>query len=473
MYLLRRYCEARLRTKISATIGPASADIEKIKKMIQLEVSAFRINFSHGGISEWKNFIDLIQDSCRSLNAYIAIIGDLPGPSIRIGEINGKVCLNTGDRVRIVHRNRVEDANEKVIPMPLDLFFTNIRVGDVILMDDGKIQLYVEEIDGKEVTARALTPAEISSRKAIVIKGREIGLPTLSERDLEAIRFCVSNDFDYIGLSYVRSARDVELLRSKLTSLGGSEIGIISKIETVQAITNLQEIVDSSDALLVARGDLGMHFGLEQIPRLQEMIVEKCLERSKPVIVATQLLGSMIENPVPTRSEIIDILSAIRDGVDTLMLTGETAVGKYPVEAVQWLRKVIETYDSTITFRKIKLPEDADVRDRFAEGITMLAESLRASIAIYTKTGRVALRISSNRPKVKVYACSGSIKTIRKTSIFWGVKPVKVNAQEYFEGLEEMVSTLKASGEIKTGDIVVLTYGLRDEPMHLVKIIQV
>jgi len=462
-----------LKTKICATIGPASADLEKIKKMIELGVSAFRINFSHGSMSDWKNFVDLIQDSCRSLNTYTAIIGDLPGPSIRIGEINGKVYLNNGDRAKIVHRDRVEDANKKVIPMPLDFFFTNIHAGDILLMDDGKIQLYVEEINGREVTVRALTPAEISSRKAIVIKGREIGLPTLSERDYEAIRFCVSNDFDYIGLSYVRSAEDVELLRSKLTSLGGSEIGVISKIETMQAVTNLQEIVDSSDALLVARGDLGMHFGLEQIPRLQEMIVEKCLERGKPVIVATQLLGSMIENPVPTRSEIIDILSAIRDGVDALMLTGETAAGKYPVEAVQWLKKVIETYDSTITFRKIKLPPDADVRDRFAEGITMLAESLRASIAIYTKTGRVALRISRNRPIVKVYACSGSIKTIKKISIFWGVKPVKVNAQEYFEGLDEMVSTLKSSGEIKIGDIVVLTYGLRDEPMHLVKIIQI
>ncbi|MEM3820108.1 MAG: pyruvate kinase, partial [Nitrososphaerota archaeon] len=168
-----------------------------------------------------------------------------------------------------------------------------------------------------------------------------------------------------------------------------------------------------------------------------------------------------------------DILSAARDGVDTLMLTGETAAGKYPLEAVEWLKKIIETYDSTITPRKIKLTRDADVRDRFAEGITMLAESLRASIAIYTKTGRVALRISRNRPNVNIYACSGSIKTIRRISILWGVKPVKVDAQEYFEGLEEMLSTLRSSGEVKNGDVVILTYGLKDEPMHLVKIIQV
>lgn len=462
-----------MRTKIAVTIGPASSDPEKIKKFIELGVTAFRINFSHGNIKDWKNYVDLIQEVCGNYNRHVALIGDLPGPSIRLGELKDKVRLQRDDTVKIVLKDKTEETVDRILPMPLELFFKNICIGDILLMDDGRIQLIIEEVGENEATAKALTPAEIGSRKALVIKNKEIGLPTLSNRDLEAIKFCVENDFDYIGLSYVRNVRDVETLRSILVSLDGREIGVISKIETVSAMNNLDEITDSSDALLVARGDLGMHFGLEQVPRLQELIVEKCLERGKPVIVATQLLGSMIDNPVPTRSEIVDILSAARDGVDTLMLTGETAAGKYPVEAVEWLKKIIETYDATITFRKIKLPRDADVKDRFAEGITMLAESLRASIAIYTKTGRVALRISRNRPSVNVYACSGSLKTIRRISIVWGVRPVKVNALEYFEGLEEMLSTLRSSGEIKNGDTVIFTYGLKDEPMHLVKIIQV
>lgn len=462
-----------MRTKIAVTIGPASSDHGKIKKFIELGVSAFRINFSHGNIGEWKNYLDLIRDVCKTCNRYVALVGDLPGPSIRLGELKDKVYLQKGDTVKIIRGEKIEEIGEKILPMPLDLFFKNVGVGDILLMDDGRIQLLVEEVGKKEATARALTFAEIGSRKAVVIKGKEVGLPTLSNRDLEAVKFCVENDFDYIGLSYVRGVGDVEMLRSTLVSLGGREIGVISKIETVSAINNLNEIIDSSDVLLVARGDLGMHFGLEQVPRLQEFIIEKCLERGKPVIVATQLLGSMIDNPVPTRSEIVDVLSAARDGVDTLMLTGETAAGKHPVEAVEWLKKIIETYDPAINLRKIKLPRDADVRDRFAEGITMLAESLRASIAIYTKTGRVALRISRNRPNVNVYACSGSLKTIRKISILWGVKPVKVDAQEYFEGLDEMLSTLKSSREIKNGDTLILTYGLKDEPMHLVKIMQV
>ncbi|MEM3620854.1 MAG: pyruvate kinase [Nitrososphaerota archaeon] len=462
-----------MRTKMAVTIGPASADPEKIKKFIELGVSAFRINFSHGDVEEWKNYVDLIQDACRKYDRYVALIGDLPGPSIRLGELKDKIRLEKDDVVKIIHGDRSEEADEKVLPIPLELFFKNISVRDILLMDDGRIQLVIQEVGKNEATAKALTSAEIGSRKAVVIKNKEIGLPTLSSRDLEALKFSVENDFDYIGLSYVRNIGDVEILRSTLVSLGGREIGVISKIETVSAFNNLEEITDSSDALLVARGDLGMHFGLEQVPRLQELIVEKCLGKGKPVIVATQLLGSMVENPVPTRSEIVDILSAARDGVDTLMLTGETAAGKYPLEAVEWLKKIIETYDSTITPRKIKLTRDADVRDRFAEGITMLAESLRAFIAIYTKTGRVALRISRNRPNVNIYACSGSVKTIRRISILWGVKPVKVDAQEYFEGLEEMLSTLRSSGEVKNGDVVILTYGLKDEPMHLVKIIQV
>ena len=472
-YCYERHAGNKLKTKIAVTIGPASAEPEKIKEIIELGASAFRINFSHGNVDEWKRYVDLIQDACKNLNKHIALIGDLPGPSIRLGEIKDKVILKKNDLAKMICKDRIEGSDEKVLPIPFEPFFYNINVGDILLMDDGRIQLQVVEVEKGEVTVKALTPAEISSRKAIVVKGKEIDLPTLSNRDLEAARFSVSNDLDYIGLSYVRNVKDVELLKSTLASLGGVELGVISKIETVQAVNNLTEIIDASDALLVARGDLGMHFGLEQVPRLQESIVEKCLEKGKPVIVATQLLGSMIDNPVPTRSEIVDILSAVRDGVDTLMLTGETAAGKYPVEAVKWLKKVIETYDLTITPRKIRLPRDADIRDRFAEGITMLAESLRASIAIYTKTGKVALRILRNRPNVEVYACSGYIKTIRKLSILWGVKPVKVENLEYFEGLEEMLSTLRSSGEVKSGEVIVLTYGLKDEPIHLVKIVQI
>lgn len=462
-----------LKVKIAVTIGPSSSDSEKIREFMKLGVHAFRINFSHGNIEEWKKYVDLVRDASNSLNSYVALIGDLPGPSIRIGEISGKIVLNRDEEATIVYTDRVEDPESKIIPMPLSLFFKNVRVGDTLIMDDGKIQLIVKEVRDREVAVKALTRAEVSSRKAIVVKGRDLDLPTLSKRDLEALRFSVVNDFDYVGLSYVMNIGDVELLRSTLASFGGRETGVISKIETVQAINNLSEITESSDALLVARGDLGMHFGLEQVPRLQEQITEMALAKGKPVIVATQLLASMIENPVPTRSEIVDILTAVKDGVDMLMLTGETAVGKYPLEAVEWLKKIIETYEPIIKPRRIKLPSSVDIRERFAEGITMLSESLGGSIVIYTKSGRGALRISRNRPNVKVYVASGYEKTIRRISILWGVITVKVDSEDYFEGLEEAFNKLRDRGELKIGDTVILTYGLGDEPLHLVKIIQV
>lgn len=462
-----------LRVKIAVTIGPSSSDLEKIKEFIKLGVFAFRINFSHGDAEEWKKYVDLVKDASTSLHSHVALIGDLPGPSIRIGEIPGKIVLNRDEEAKIIYAEKVGDVEDRIIPMPLSLFFKNVKVGDVLIMDDGKIQMMVRDVGDREIVVKALTNAEISSRKAVVIKGKDIGLPTFSKRDIEALRFSVKNDFDYIGLSYVRNIGDVELLKSTLASIGGREIGVISKIETVQAINNLSDISESSDALLVARGDLGMHFGLEQVPRLQEQITEIALAKGKPIIVATQLLASMMENTVPTRSEIVDILTAVKDGVDMLMLTGETAVGKHPIEAVEWLKRVIETYEPIIKPRRIKLPSNVDIRDRFAEGITMLAESLGASIIIYTKSGRGALRISRNRPNVKVYVASGYEKTLRKISILWGVITVKVDSEDYLEGLEEAFNKLKDRGELKIGDVVVLTYGLKDEPLHLVKIIQV
>ncbi|MEM2518911.1 MAG: pyruvate kinase, partial [Nitrososphaerota archaeon] len=228
-----------LRVKIAVTIGPSSSDLEKIKEFIKLGVFAFRINFSHGDAEEWKKYVDLVKDASTSLDSHVALIGDLPGPSIRIGEIPGKIVLNRDEEAKIIYAEKVGDVEDRIIPMPLSLFFKNVKVGDVLIMDDGKIQMMVRDVGDREIVVKALTNAEISSRKAVVIKGKDIGLPTFSKRDIEALRFSVKNDFDYIGLSYVRNIGDVELLKSTLASIGGREIGVISKIETVQAINNL------------------------------------------------------------------------------------------------------------------------------------------------------------------------------------------------------------------------------------------
>jgi pyruvate kinase len=228
---------------------------------------------------------------------------------------------------------------ENKIPLPNQPAFKALKKDHIILMDDGRIAFRVESASGSEVVLRALTDAVISSRKTIVIQGMDLDLQSITEEEINVIRIAVENDFDYIGMSYVKGLEDIATLRGIILSLGAKEMGIIAKIETPIGVSKLNEIIDAADSVLVARGDLGMHFPLEDVPFLQEKIVEQCINKGKPVIVATQLLGSMVENPVPTMSEVIDVVSALSQGVDVLMLTGETAIGKYPVEAVSWLSK--------------------------------------------------------------------------------------------------------------------------------------
>ncbi|RLG02548.1 MAG: pyruvate kinase [Thaumarchaeota archaeon] len=337
------------------------------------------------------------------------------------------------------------------------------------MMDDGRVVLRVLEGGGERVSLKALTDATITSRKNIVIQGRDLELPTITEREVEAVKFAVQEGFDYIGLSYVRGAEDISMLKGMLLSLGAKDIGIIAKIETPTAVNRLEEIVDSADIILVARGDLGMYFSLEEIPRLQERIVDLCIEKGKPVIVATQILGSMVESPVPTRGEIIDVVSAIRQGVDVLMLTGETAIGRYPVEVVKWLSKIIETYEPDIIPERRRKLRDGDVRDRFAYGVVSLAESLDAVIGVYTRSGRTAMRIASFRPRCRIFSASNSKRTLRKLALIWGIESIMVSSKDYEEGLDELQSRIE---RLIGGKIMVLTYGLREEALHTVRIVQ-
>jgi pyruvate kinase len=285
---------------------------------------------------------------------------------------------------------------------------------------------------------------------------------------LNSIKFAVKNSMDYIGLSYVKSGEDVKKLRKILADEGAEDIAIMSKIECVSAVKNLEEIVRESDMILVARGDLGMQFPLEEIPILQHKIIETARLMGKPVIVATQVLASMMENPAPTRAEVTDVAHAIAEGVDGIMLTGETAVGKYPVEAVKWLRSIIEANEER-TNVELK-PIDDDVQKKFAHSIAALAESISSKLAIYTQRGRMATRIAAYRPKIQIYAASNNIKTLRKLTMVWGIKPIKVEANDYKEGLEAAYQELLKNKYVSEYETVVLTYGLIEEGEHIVKI---
>ncbi|MCF3653162.1 MAG: pyruvate kinase [Aigarchaeota archaeon] len=459
------------RTKIAVTVGVASRSREIVRGMALAGARIFRINFSHGSIEEWRETVRIVREVEAELATHLALIGDLPGPSVRVGILDEPIEVRSGEFVKLVPLDRARGGDEKVIPLPNETVLKVLRRGHVILMDDGLAAFEVESASASEVVLKALTNARISSRKSMVVRGRDLDLPTISSREVEIVKFAATEEFDYIGLSYVRGEHDVAMLRGMLLSLGAEQTSIIAKIEIPAAVKNLEEIVDAADAILVARGDLGMHFPLEEVPRLQSVIIRKSIERGKPVIIATQLLGSMIENPVPTRSEVVDVVAAVSEGVDVLMLTNETAVGKYPVEAVKWLHKIIERYEPGITPPRRSVDPREDIRTRFAYGVASLAESLNAAILIYTISGRTAQRIAGFRPSVSVIAVSPSKRTLRRLMLLRGVETVEAFSTSYEEGLNELEKKIMR-GEIRVREpTAVLTYGMREELVHLVKII--
>ncbi|MEM1678084.1 MAG: pyruvate kinase [Ignisphaera sp.] len=461
--------------KIIASIGPSSGNEKTINDMIRMGVNGFRINFSHGSPEEWKRYIEYIRGGESRYGRFVALIGDLQGPSLRIGIIKTPINVKKNGIVRIFLGKESDGGTQLAIPMPIPRFFEYVDVGDILVMDDGRTKLRVVDKGNDYVEALALTNSTITSRKTITIQGKDIDLPPISENDMSNIKFALENDFDYIGLSYVRTVEDIALLRDILKRAGNSDINIITKVETRGAINNLDALIRESDAILVARGDLGMNFGLEEIHVLQKLIVDRCLEYRKPVIVATQLLESMTENPIPTRAEVVDVSIAVEAGIDALMLTGETSVGKNPLDAVLWLKKIIEFVERNALPRNFdtiiaKARRNLDmIQLKFAKGVLELAEDINGKLIVFSMHGNTAKRISSLRPTIPIYVGSQNVKILRKLSILWGIHPSYIESQSYEEGLKEALAKAIEQGFVNYGDYVVLTYGLR-EPRQRVEI---
>jgi pyruvate kinase len=461
--------------KIIASLGPASGNIATIFSMVKQGVSGFRINFSHGDPEDWTKYVDAVRSAEARFGRALALIGDLQGPSIRIGTVEQPIALKKGEAAKIVFGGGAKGGDEKVIPVPIQRFFEFVDEGDILVMDDGRTRLRISEVHPDYVEVVALTDSMITSRKAIAIYGKEIDLPPLSEKDFANIKFALEHNLDYIGLSYVRSGSDIDILRDYLRRAGREDVGIIAKIETKSAVKNLDEIMEKCDAVLVARGDLGMNFGLEEIHALQSSIVAKALENRRPVIVATQLLESMVEKPVPTRAEVVDVSTAIEMGVDALMLTGETSVGKYPLEAVSWLTKIANFVEKETIRGNLKVIAEK-ARGRidslpvmFAKGVLELAEDMNAKLVVFSIHGNTAKRISTLRPSVPVYVGSPDVNILRKLAILWGLQPLYVEAQGYEEGLPKTLQRAIELGYVSYGDLVVATYGLK-EPRQRIEI---
>lgn len=415
-----------IKTKIVATLGPSSSNYNTILNMAKSGATIFRLNTSHGTPEDHIRKIDLIHEAARELNLYLGILVDLQGPKIRVGAISNPLEIEEGQILNLKHSS--ETTVTDFIPVDYKGIANDVKAGDKILLDDGKIGLEVLEIvNGDTVKTKVLYGEILKPRKGINIPGNQASLPSVTERDKEYIKFAVQNDADFIALSFVRSADDIRVAKKYMQSLN-ADIPIIAKIEKPQAVENLKEIMEESYGVMVARGDLGIEMSPEQVPIAQKEIIKEAARQRKTCIVATQMLESMIEEPIPTRAETSDVANAILDGADAVMLSGETAAGKYPVKAVEMMRlisKNIETSDFCPAYLDLGVNDDYEITPQaIANAACKMAHDLHAkAIFAFTHTGYTPRLLSKLKPQIPIVALSDQSKTCRKLNLSWNIFP--------------------------------------------------
>lgn len=418
-------------TKIVATLGPACATKEMIKKLFMAGVTMFRINSSHGDEEFHGQNLKYIREIEQEEHQLIPVLLDLQGPKIRIGNIGEPIELKKGEILKFRHQDTITD---DILPVDYKGMANDVKIGELILIDDGKIQLEVQKVENEVIYAKVLTDGILKPRKGINIPGSTGSIDVLTERDLRFVKFAVENDIDYLGLSFVRESDDVVKLREILKNYGREDIKIISKIEKPQAVNNIDAIIEVSDGIMVARGDLGIEISTEKVPIVQKTIIRKANVKHKVVIVATQMLESMIENPIPTRAETSDVANAILDGTDAIMLSGETAAGAYPVEAVKMMKKIADTVEDSPFMRKNKFPRKMieEEKDNQAMALSMsIADmckkmNVKAVMAL-TKSGITARFLSEGRLSVPIFACCPDKRICSSIKLYRGVFPVPMN----------------------------------------------
>lgn len=413
----------RVKTKIVATLGPATSSYEMIKALVEAGATMFRLNTSHGTEEGHAQNIVYIRQVSKECGRYIPILIDLQGPKIRVGNIPAPIEIKEGQEVVLEATDDIN--NPEIVPVDYEGIADDVKAGDKILLDDGKIGLEVIEVDGVRVRTKVLYGTEIKPRKGINLPGSTASLDAVTERDREYIRFAVEYDADYLALSFVREAKDIELAK-KYTQNYGGKIPVIAKIEKPQAVEHLEEILKVSDGIMVARGDLGIEMSPEEVPIVQKYIVDQTIRERKACIVATQMLESMIEEPIPTRAEASDVANAILDGTDAIMLSGETAMGKYPVEAVKMMKKIASNVESC-NFCLSNL--DLEINDNYelspqaiSNAAVKMAEDLNAkAILTFTHTGYTPKLLSKLRPSVPIIAISDQESTCRRLCLYWDI----------------------------------------------------
>jgi pyruvate kinase len=447
-------------TKIVATLGPATDSEDAVRELIRAGADVFRLNMSHGTQPEHAARIQCIRKHAADLGAHTAILIDLQGPKIRLGTFeNGGCTLDPGAQFVITVENVIGNRQRASCSYPA--FASDVKPGDCVLIADGSVELRVLSSDTTEAICEVVTGGRISDRKGINLPGVNVSTPSLTKKDIADLRFGIENGIDMVALSFVRKREDVLRLRVHLED-NDAKIPIVSKIEKPEGYTNLDSILEESDGVMVARGDLGVEMALEKVPSIQKSIIRRARKHGKFVITATQMLESMIANPYPTRAEVSDVANAIYDGTDAVMLSAETSTGKYPVETVRIMERIAAEAESTVRpFRDVPMRDNPLHADIIADSTYRAAQALNArAIVVFTSTGATARIVSRYRPPVPIYAFTSREVTARHIQVNYGVRAVLAPETSSTDAmLEQLDLLLMEQGALKKGDTVVMVAG--------------
>ncbi len=451
----------RTRTKIVATLGPASSSQEKISKLFDAGVDIFRMNFSHGTEDDQQSVYDNIRQVEMEKGRPIAILADLQGPKIRLGTfVADKITLKA--KQSYIFDMDPTPGDETRAPLPHKEIFAAVSKGDILLINDGRMRFKITKVEPTQMQVIAQTAGELSNRKGVNLPGAHLPISALTPKDRKDLRFAMKLGVDWIALSFVQGPQDVAELRK----LVKKNVGIVAKLEKPLAIEHLDAIMDLSDAVMVARGDLGVEMPPEAVPVLQKEIIAKARHKGKPVIVATQMLESMIDNPAPTRAEASDVATAVYDGADAVMLSGETAMGAYPVEAVAMMEKIIRRVERSPSWRKILAAGQREPESTTADAIMaaahMAADIIHASaIVTYTSSGSTAFRAARERPIERIIGMTPNVTTARRLALVWGITVCMTeDAHDMDDMVAKAIKAVKTEGIAKKYDRIVVTAGV-------------
>lgn len=466
------------RTKIVATLGPASAKKEVLLNMIKAGVDVCRLNFSHGKPEDHQKVIDIIRDINKKYKTNVGILADLQGPKIRIGLVkDGGINLISGHKIEITTKELIGD--DKQIYITYQSFPSDVRSGEIILLDDGKIQMRVLSTNNKDsVQCEVVYGGILTSRKGVNLPNTKVSIPSLTEEDLANLEFALNNDVEWIGLSFVRSADDIIELK-RIIARSDKTARVIAKIEKPEAIDNIDEIIEATDGVMVARGDLGVEMPMEQVPLLQKMIARKCRAASKPVIVATQMLESMITSPRPTRAEVNDVANSVLDGADAVMLSGETSVGEYPLIVIETMHKIVRNVEENdYPYNTTKVLNESSptyMGDAVCGSAVFLAEKTHAvGIISMTSSGYTAFEISSYRPKAATFIFTSNRKLLNTLSLLWGVRGFYYDKFDSTDKtIRDVNQILKAEKLVEPGNVVINTAAIPIEKKGKTNMIKV